>query len=189
VPGVEGLGFSGEYVRQFGRGRAADFRAAGWHATLRYDVPGAAWKPYVRLRRARFGGDHPGTAAREGYDPLFCGYSGDGDWFQGEVIGNGLLFNSNQRITMAQIGAWPRDWIKLDAFYWRIDLDRYAFSGTPVTTRRFADEINLSAQFFPAEWLWVGLIYSAVFPDTAARQALGRSKTTQAIELFVVVNF
>lgn len=187
--GMEGLSLSGEWVEQFGESRGTDIAARAWHLTLRYDVPGHPWQPFLRYRYARFSGDDLSTARQEGYDSLFYGYSEYDDWFQGELAGNLFLFNGNQRNHMVQASVSPAEWLRIDAFYWRFDLDRRHFASTPVSSRHFGDEINLALQIFPAGNIWFGAFYSLLLPGDAARQAFGRSKAMHAIEFFVTAYF
>lgn len=189
LPYLTNASLSGEYVHQFGTNGGADIDADGWHLTARYDLKSLPWSPFIRYRYSKFTGDDPSTPAFEQYDPLFYGYSEYGDWYQGEIISNQLLANQNQRSHMVHIGATPREWLRVDAMYYRFDLDRKVFNRTATRSRHFADEINLSFEIFLSEKSSVGALFSAAFPGQAAVQSIGGNKTIQAFEVFAIFKF
>jgi hypothetical protein len=189
IPHLPGASFSGEYVHQFGTNRGTRIEADGWHLTARYDFKSLPWTPFVRYRFAKFTGDDPSTPEFEQYDSLFYGYSEYGDWYQGEIVSNLLLANQNQRNHMVHIGAQPRAWLRLDAMYYRFDLDQRFANRTVTTNRHFADEIDLSFEIFLSRTSSIGALYSAAFPGQAAVQSVGGNKTIQAFEIFAIFTF
>lgn len=189
VPHVPGVSLSGEYVHQFGTNRGTRIDADGWHLTARYDFKSLPWTPFIRYRFAKFTGDDPSTPQFEQYDSLFYGYSEYGDWYQGEIVSNLLLANQNQRNHMVHVGALPREWLRIDAMYYRFDLDQRFANRTVTTNRHFADEIDLSFEIFLSETSSIGVLYSAAFPGQAAVQSVGANKTIQAFEIFAIFTF
>lgn len=187
--GLTNFEISGEYVRQSGGDDGIKLDASGWHLTTKYTADRYSWSPYVRYRYSQFSGNDPDTAAREGYDSLYYGYTQYGDWFQGNVAGNYFLFNGNQRTHMVQVGATPFPWLQLDAFYYRFDLDEKFYNSTRTTDRHFGDEFNLVAQVFPSENTWVGVSYGYLRPGNAAKQAVGGRDAIHALEVFFIVNY
>lgn len=189
VPHLPGLSLSGEYVHQFGTNRGTRIDADGWHLTARYDFASLPWSPFVRYRFAKFTGDDPSTPQFEQFDSLFYGYSDYGDWYQGEIVSNLLLANQNQRNHMVHIGVQPREWLRIDAMYYRFDLDQRFQNRTVTANRHFADEIDLSFEIFLSKSSSVGALFSAAFPGQAATQAGGGNKTIQAFEIFAIFTF
>lgn len=189
VPHLPSVSLAGEYVHQFGTNRGTRIDADGWHLTARYDFKSLPWSPYIRYRFAKFTGDDPSTPQFEQYDSLFYGYSEYGDWYQGEIVSNLLLANQNQRNHMVHIGAQPREWMRIDAMYYRFDLDQRFLNRTVTTNRHFADEIDLSFEIFLSESSSFGALFSAAFPGQAAVQSIGGNKTIQAFEIFAIFTF
>jgi hypothetical protein len=189
IPYLDNVSLSGEYVHQFGTNRGTRIDADGWHLTARYDFKSLPWAPFVRYRFAKFTGDDPSTPEFEQYDPLFYGYSEYGDWYQGEIVSNLLLANQNQRNHMVHVGAQPREWLRIDAMYYRFDLDQRVFNRTATVNRHFADEIDLSFEVFLSPTSSVGALFSAAFPGQAAVQSGGGNKTIQAFEIFAIFTF
>lgn len=189
LPYLDNVTLSGEFVHQFGTNRSRKINADGWHLTARYDFKSLPWAPFIRYRFAKFTGDDPSTPAFEQFDPLFYGYSDYGDWYQGEIVSNLLLANQNQRNHMVHVGAQPREWLRIDAMYYRFDLDQRFFNQTVTANRHFADEIDLSFEIFLSKTSSVGALFSAAFPGQAAVQSIGGNKTIQAFEIFAIFTF
>ncbi len=191
IPGVEGLKFSGEYTRQFGRGNGADFDANAFYGQGDYVFASLPWSPTLTYRYARFSGDsNPDGGDNGTFDPLFYGFSsGWGTWFQGAIIGNFFLFNSNQRNHMAKLSLAPTDALGLGLIYYHFALDEKNFFGTPVSSRSFADEVNLYAEWMVSDHVFVSGVAGVAFPAKGAEQAFGDDKTILVLEAFVVVTF
>jgi hypothetical protein len=184
LPAAEDATLHAEYVRQFGDGPNADFRAYAFHIEPAYTFSELPWTPRLAYRFAYFSGDpDPDDERRRDFDPLYYGFSrGWGTWYQGEITGEYLLFNSNQINHMAHLSAWPVEEVEVGAVYFHFDLAEDNYFGTPVTSRRFADELNLYADWEVSENLSVGALYGAAFPAQAARELFGN----QVFHLFVV---
>ena len=189
IPHLDGVSLNGEFAKQFGPVRSVDFDSEGLHLTGRYDFKLAGWPAFFRYRYARFSGDNPRTAEREVFDPLFVGFHDYGDWYQGELMSQQALVNANQRNHMVHFGIWPSEWWRLDLMYWQFDLDRKRFLGVDTAERNFADEVNLSTEFFLAEDTSFGGLASVAFPGDAARQSLGNNKPFWALEFFAIITF
>jgi hypothetical protein len=78
--------------------RRSGVDAHGWYVSFNYNALDTPWKPLVSARYASFSGDKPGTAAWEGFDPLYFGGS-DPDWYQGKV--GSVQFNNTNLDTIA----------------------------------------------------------------------------------------
>ena len=94
-------------------GDLLDIDASAWYAELAMRLerllPGA---PSLRYRYGRFSGDDdPADTTSRGYDPFFYGPTPNrgapyGTWYQGEIVGEYLLFNTNLRAHMLHLNFW-----------------------------------------------------------------------------------
>ncbi len=189
VPMVDGLSFSAEYTDQFGGDGANDFDAYAFYGQVDYNFSSLPWSPTLTYRYARFSGQSLGGGDVEAFDPLFYGFDGWGTWFQGEIMGEYILFNSNQRNHMVKLSGTPTDSIEVGAIYYNFDLDEKNFFGTPVTSRNFADEINFYVDWGVNDNVSFSAVAGAAFPDTAAKQAFGDNDNIYVLEAFVILNF
>lgn len=192
IPGADGLSVSGEYTQQFGEEDGADFDAYAFYGQADYVLPGGLpWAPTLTYRYARFSGDgNPGGGDNGTFDPLFYGFSGGwGTWFQGEIVGEYFLFNSNQRNHMVKLSASPTDTVGVGAIYYHFALDEKNYFGTPVTSRSFADEVNLYADWQVNDHVYLSAVAGVAFAGEAARQAFGNDDTIFLFETYLVVTF
>lgn len=189
VPVVEGLTLSGEYTEQFGGDGANDFDAHAYYGEVSYGFASLPWAPSLTYRYAMFSGQSAGSTDVEAFDPLFYGFDGWGTWFQGEIVGEYLLFNSNQRNHMVHLAATPSDTVGVGAIYYHFDLDKNNYFGTPVTSKDFADEVNFYVDWTVNDNIYIGAVAAAAFPDSGAKQAFGDNDNIYAFETFVVLNF
>jgi hypothetical protein len=83
---------------------------------------------------------------------------------------------------MAHLSAWPVEEVEVGVIYFHFDLAEDNYFGEPVTSRRFADELNLYLDWEVSDNLFVGALYGAAFPARAARELFGN----QVFHLFVV---
>jgi hypothetical protein len=184
---LENLAFWGEYVWERGGGQDGDKDAAGWYLEARYSLPGVTWAPRLSYRYASFSGDDdPDDDTSRDFDPFFYGFSrGWGTWFQGEITGNYLLFNSNQTNHMVHLAASPTGTLELGAIYFNFSLDKNNYFGTPVTSDDFADEINLYVDWSVNDNLSISAVYGVAFPGDAAKQALGDDDLFHLFQVFM----
>jgi hypothetical protein len=191
VPGVEDLSLWGEYVLQNGSGSAGKIDADAFYAEANYTFSSIAWMPTIGYRFAYFSGDSdPTDGTSEAFDPLFYGFSrGWGTWFQGEVTGEYLLFNSNQVNHMISLSASPTDSVGIGAIYYHFDLDEKNYFGTPVTDESFADEINVYLDWAITENVSMSAVYGVAFPGKAARQVFGDDEAFQIFETFLTISY
>lgn len=191
IPGVDGLSFSGEYTKQFGDEGGVDFETDGFYVQADYTRASLPWSPTLTYRYAHFSGDgDPGDSDIESFDPLFYGFSGGwGTWFQGEIVGEYFLFNSNQRNHMVKLSFAPADSLGIVAIYYHFDLDEKNFFGTPVSDRSFADEINLYADWTVSENVYISGVAGVAFPGDGADEAIGDDENIYLLEAYLVVTF
>lgn len=190
LPSIPDLSLSAQYVRQTGSGRDARFDARAWYVELQYGFKSLPWSPSLSYRYAHFSGD-PDTNddKRQDFDPFFYGWSrGWGTWYQGEITGEYLLFNSNQNNHMLQLAASPREDLEIGLILYRFDLDQPEYYGTPVSSKRFADELNLYADWSLNDNVSISAAYAVAAPREAAEEAFGDDDSFQLFELALYVS-
>jgi hypothetical protein len=190
-PDFEDATLNAEYVQEFGDGDRADFEAYAFYVEPAYTFSGLPWTPTIAYRFAYFTGDpDPDDDQRQDFDPLF--YEGDrswGTWTQGEIVGNYLLFNSNQINHMVHLSAYPTEAVGIGAIYFHFDLEEKNYFGTPVGERDFADELDVYADWTITDNLSVGALYGVAFPGDAAKEAFGADDAFHLFETYVVLSF
>ncbi len=191
LPAAPNLSFWGEYVAETGSGRDGKIDADAWYLEARYTFADWPWSPTLSYRYAVFSGAEVDDATRRDFDPLFYGASerGWGTWVQGEITGNYLLFNSNQRDHMVHLSASPNENLNLGLLYYRFFLDKDHYYGTPVTDDHFDDEINLYADWTINDYVSVSAVYGVAFPGSAAEQAFGNDEPYHLVEVALYLKF
>ena len=190
-PSLPDLSLWGQYVWQTGNGRDSSFDAEAWFVELQYGFTSLPWSPSLSYRYAHFSGDPDDSDdRREDFDPFFYGWSrGWGTWFQGEITGEYLLFNSNQNNHMLHLAASPSEELSVGLILYRFDLDKPDYYGTPVSSTRFADELNLYADWSLNDSVSVSAAYALASPRTAAKEAFGDDERFHLFELALYVSF
>ncbi len=190
-PDFEDATLYAEYVQEFGDGNHIDFDAYAFYVEPAYAFSWLPWTPTITYRFAYFSGDsNPDNDKRKDFDPLF--YEGDrswGTWTQGEIVGNYLLFNSNQVNHMVQLSATPTDSVDIGAIYFHFDLAEKNYFGTEVSNRDFADEVDLYTDWKINDNLSVGAVYGVAFPGDAAKEAFGSNDNYQLFEVYATLTF
>lgn len=194
----------GAYAREWG-GENADIDASAWYVELaaRFDrlLPGA---PSLHYRYSRFSGDgDPTDAASHGYDPLFYAFTPNrgvpyGTWYQGEIVGEYLLFNTNLRAHMVQLDFWLEPGshgreLSLGLIYFDFKLDARQYKGTPVTSRDFVRELDATALWkrtlFGKLYVELSSVFGVAWPGRAAREAFGSDDPYWLFEAYAFVQF
>lgn len=133
------------------------------------------WKPTLSYRYAFFG-DDPGTAANEGFDPLFLGFYDWGTWWQGEIPGEYFLSNSNLMSHLFRVDATPTDAIGTGLLFFQFTLDQPGSFADGVTEEDLAFEID-----WYMDWK-INANFTATFlaayanPGKAVQQGFDRTK-------------
>jgi Alginate export len=190
-PDFEDANLYAEYVQEFGNGDNADYRAYAFYVEPAYTFSWLPWTPTLAYRFAYFSGDSdPGDDRRKDFDPLF--YEGDrtwGTWTQGEIVGNYLLFNSNQINHMVQLSASPTEAVSIGAIYYHFDLAEKNYYGTPVSDRDFADEVDVYTDWTITDNISVGALYGVAFPGDAAKEVFGADDPFHLFEVYATLTF
>lgn len=176
VPPLPGLSLAAEVVWQ--RNGRTDVSDSAWYGEAGYALPDLPWSPSVSYRYAQFGSR---------YDPLFYGFSGWGTWFMGEIVGQYMLFNTNEKAHMLHLSAKPLENLGVGVIGYRFMLDEPASFGA--TSRHFADEIDVYADWGVREGINLSAVYGVAFPGRAARQIFGSNDTAHLFQVLGIISF
>jgi alginate export protein len=147
--------------------------AFGWYVGPAYTFSRLPWKPTLFGRYASFSG---GT--NHAFDPLFLGLPDWGSWFQGEVLGEWLLSNSNLVSYQARVKAVPNDSITLNLIYYSFQLQdpsTQALGSGSTRAKKIADEVDFIVDLTLTNWWTVSATYGLAVPGPAAKDATGGS--------------
>ncbi len=190
LPQAPNLSLWAEYAVETGSGDDGAIDARAWYAEAQYTLADWPWSPTLGYRYAQFSGGDLGATAEEDFDPLFYGWSrGWGTWYQGEITGEWLLFNSNQVNHMVHLSTLPHEDLAFGAIFYSFSLDADNYFGTPVSASHFADELNVYIDWAINERATVSALYGAAFPGKAAEEAFQDNKTYHLFEIAIVLSF
>lgn len=191
VPGFQDAGLFAQYAREFGDGDDVDFDSYAFYLEPFYDFSWLPWSPRLAYRFAYFSGDDdPNDDKVKEFDPLFYDYSrGWGTWTQGEIVGEYLLFNSNQVNHMVHLSATPLEQVSIGALYYHFDLAEKNYFGTPVGNRDFADELDLYVDWTVNDNLLVGAISGVAWPGDAAKEVFGEDDPYYLLVAYAILTF
>jgi hypothetical protein len=176
LPTLKPFKLEGEYVyentddKDTGNGN-------GWYIqpSFQFDVP---WKPGITYRYASFDRD---------YDPLFYGFNDWGYWYQGEILGEYVLSNSNLNSHMVRLNANPIDAITVNLFYYNFRLDDADSFG--VDDEEYADEADLTVDWTANDHVSFSWVGAYVWPDDGAKQQTGGDDDWAYMMLYTSINF
>ncbi len=171
MPGtaLDHLSFDGEYVKE-DNGSVLD--ADGWYLSASYSFNNIKWSPKATYRYASFEGDsNPDDGQSQDFDPLFYGFYDWGYWYQGEILGEYVLANSNLNSHMLRLGVAPSDNLAVSLTWYDFKLDQPGAMG--VSSDDFAQELNLIVDWYPKDWLSLSLVGAYANPDDGAREFTG----------------
>lgn len=170
------VALAAEYVWQ--RGGEAAKSGEAWYVQGSYSFRDTPWTPVLTYRHAVFSDD---------YDSLLYGYGGDwGTWFQGEIVGESMLFNVNQKVDMLKLAAYPTEALMVGITAYDFSYDK---APEGVTSKDFAKELNLNVDWLVTPKITVGALYGIARPDDGAKQAFGEDETSHLFETYINVKF
>jgi hypothetical protein len=158
----------GEYV--FERNDEALDADGGWVGTL-YSFSKVKWTPSIAYRYAWFEGDDPDTADNEAFDPLFYGSTDWGSWYQGEILGEYALSNSNLESHAVRLRAHPSEALTLTGIVYSFNIPEEASFG--VTDSHYADEADLLVDWTITDRLTLSGMVGVAVPGDGAEEATG----------------
>lgn len=190
LPSVPNLTLNGEYAVQRGSDGPLKYDAKAWYAQADYQFQTLPFTPTLGYRYAVFSGDDDlGDTTQKAWDPLSKGFVDWGTWLVGDVVGNYLLFNSNERVQQFSIKNRLTDTLTLGAIHYQFWLDEKNFRGAAVDDRRFADETVVYLDWTPNERFYSSLSYNWVQAKSAAKQAFGDDDQFSALELYFTYRY
>ena len=168
-----GLTLNAEYAFET---NGALFQSNGGFGQITYQFQDTQWSPKLSFRFTGLQGDDPNTTRNEGFSPLAYGFSDWGTWYQGEIIGEYVLGNSNLLSYLFTLSVKPIKALEVQLFYYHFDIDQPESLADGVTASNFADEIDLIADWQASEQLSVSGVLAVAIPGQAAHQFTGGNK-------------
>ncbi|WP_248796412.1 alginate export family protein [Pseudomonas sp. MWU13-2105] len=190
VPGIANLTLNGEYALERGSGEGVDYDANAWYGQADYAFNTLPLTPVIGYRYASFSGDDNLTDNRQkAWDPLSKGFVDWSTWLIGDVVGNYLLFNSNENVQQFSLKTHLNETLTLGAIHYQFWLDQKNYMGASVSDRRFADESVVFLDWTASKALSTSLSYNWVKPLAAARQVFGDDQKFSALELYFTYRY
>lgn len=148
VPGLDDLTLYGQYVLERNDEATRKVRADAWYVEPGYTFSDTPWTPKLSYRYSHFSGDgNPNDSTDKSYDPMFYGSGrGYGSGYQGEIVGQYMIFNSNVNVNMLSLSLKPVDPLKLSLLAYRFDWD-VPGQFTGVSQSHAADELDFVAEY------------------------------------------
>ena len=150
----------------------------GWYVSGGYQFEQIPWKPALTYRYASFDKD---------YDPLYYGFSDWGYWFQGEILGEYVLANSNLKSHMVRLNVNPIEPISVNLFYYNFKLDDAEAFG--VNSDDYADEWDLTIDWTVNDHLSFSVVGAYVDPDDGAKEQTGGDNGWSYMMLYGSIKF
>ena len=173
IPQVPDLSFDAEYVAE----RNADvLHADGWTVQSGYEFSSVRWTPAFTYRYASFQGDDPATARNEAFDPLLPGFSDWGTWWQGEIVGEYAVSNSNLNSHLVRMHVAPSPAVGAGLMVYKFTVGQPATFAPGVTERNLALEVDAYVDWKINGNFTASVVAAGARPQAAARQAFNRTK-------------
>ncbi|WP_158700906.1 alginate export family protein [Phytohalomonas tamaricis] len=173
---IPDLSLGGQYVHE--DNSKAGINDDGWYAQATYTFSNVKWTPQLMYRYAEFS---------ENYDTLFYDFAGGwGNWYMGEIVGEYMLFNSNLKVDMIRASIQPNESLEAGVIGYRF---RYKDTPDSVTSRDFAKEVDLYADWNLTDSFALSGVYGVAFPDRGAKQTFNTDHTSQLFQVFATYTF
>jgi len=186
LPMLPDFSYKASYVREENSSASGLSSANAWYVAPFYKLSMLPWTPTLSYRYAYFsgGGDNA-------FDALFTGLPDWGYWFQGELLGESVLSNSNLISHQARVKLQPRDWLAVNLIYYRFQLDSrnqsFGLVPGPVSSDALADEVDLIFDVTMTNWWSITATLAAAMPNRGFKDAVGGSSTW--VNGYVYMNF
>jgi hypothetical protein len=189
VPSISNLTFDAEYAVETGSGKSVEYDANAWYAQASYATH-FLYSPIFGYRYSHFSGDDNADSKQKAWESLSKGFTSWGTWLMGDITGNYLMNNSNENVHQFSVRTFISDTVSIGAIYYKFQLDKANYMGTPVSSKKFGDEHLLYVDWTPTKELVVSLAYSYLNPSNGAIESYaGSSKHMNAMELFFLYNY
>ncbi len=180
------LSFEFEYVVE----RRGDLRHSdGWTLQSAYAFSGVGWTPTLTYRYASFQGDDPATPRNEAFDPLLPGFSDWGRWWQGEIVGEYAVSNSNLNSQLVRVHVAPGDAVGGGLMFYKFTVGQPATFAPGVTDSNLALEVDGYVDWKINQHFTASLVAAGANPQTAAQQAFDRRKNFAYGMLFLAYSY
>lgn len=187
--GQENLFLAFEYVHQ-GGGEAVDIDANGYYLEAGYTLADLPWSPTLSYKYAFFSGDDSSDSKNQAFDPLFYSMGrGWGSHIMGEIVGEYYLFNSNQKVHMVSLNLQPSEALATGILFYDFSLDEKNYYGTSVSDDKFAQEIDLYADYSLTDNLFLTATLAWATPKGAAKQSFANDEDSYLAQLAVYLSF
>jgi hypothetical protein len=189
LPSLPDLTYTTSYVWERNSKASGLTDAVGWYAGPAYQLSTfLPWKPQLFYRYASFTGG--GT---RNFDSLFTGLTDWGSWFQGEVLGEFVLSNSNLDSHQLRLKLQPNEVLTLNLIYYKFLLFNkdQDFGSTPsrVSSSSLADELDTILDVSLANWWSMTVTLGVAVPNAGFREAVDGSSTWISSMLYTNFNF
>jgi hypothetical protein len=188
LPRLPDLTWTASFVFELNSEAAGLSDAVGYAVSPSYRFSSLPWSPQLWYRFASFSGG--GTRS---FDPLFGGLSDWGSWFQGELLGEFVVPNSNLDSHLLRLELSPARALSLNLLYYKLLLsDReQSFGITPmrVASSALADEIDAIFQVAITSWWSATAELTVAIPDEGFREAVGGSETWLNAMIYTRLHF
>ena len=162
------LNFAAGYVLE----KKGSNDANAWYAQSSYSFSQLPWQPTLTYRRSEFSAD---------YDALNFTYMGEwGTWFQGEIVGEYMVFQNNAKIDMLKLSAHPTGNLGVGIIGYKTQ--RYTPLAGGSGRRDFANEYNIYADWMATDKVIVQTLIGVAVPGDAARDVYGAKDTSHIFE-------
>lgn len=189
LPGVSDLTLNSEYAIETGSGDGTDYDASAWYGQADYAFTGVPLEPVLGYRYARFSGDsNLADNKQKSWDPLSKGFIDWSTWLIGDVVGNYLLNNTNERVQQVSLKTHVFPTVTVGSIYYQFSLDEKNLFGMPVSDRRFADETVIFVDWTPTPSWYTSLSYNWVKPKAAAKEVFD-NKDFSALEMYFTYRY
>jgi hypothetical protein len=185
LPFLTDLTYKASFVRESNSQSSGLTSAYAWYVAPAYQISQLPWTPQISYRFAYFSG---GT--NHAFDSLFTGLPDWGSWFQGELLGETVLSNSNLTSHQVRLTLAPHEKLKLNLIYYKFLLDDkdQAFGLAPARVEHaLADEVDIIADIALTNWWSITTTLGIAVPDKGFRQAVNGGATW--INGYVYMNF
>lgn len=190
LPGLSALTLNAEYALERGSGEGVDYDAKAWYGQADYAFDTLPLTPVIGYRYTSFSGDDdPSDNRQKSWDSLSKGFIDWGTWLVGDIVGNYLLFNSNENVQQFSLKTHLNETLTLGAIHYQFWLDEKNYMGTAVSDRRFADESVVFLDWAPSKSLSTSLSYNWVKPMAAAKQVFGDDQKFSALEFYFTYRY
>ncbi|MDD2864902.1 MAG: hypothetical protein PHC99_09305 [Methylococcales bacterium] len=136
--------------------------ASGGFGQIEYKRDDLFWQPAISYRYA---------IQDKNFDSMSPGFSTWGTWFQGEINGEWILYNSNLRTHQGKLVVTPEESVTLNLIYYNFTFVNPSAFG--LTSANYGNEVNLLADWEFNDSLSFSAGIEAFVPGEAGKQYLG----------------